>query len=108
MLPGKFTERKYAGLIVVILSILFLLSQLGVPLAPFTVFPAHSQVATIVSLGGIIGGVYFLAGPIPALITAIPLLVAGCGGGGGGGGDGGGDEDLGEPPEPPSASIYNP
>lgn len=105
---GKFTGRKYAGLIVVTLSILLLLSQLGVPLVPFSALPAHSGVASIVSLGGIVAGVYFLAGPIPALVSCIPLIVSGCGGGGGGGGGGEGDEDLGEPPEPPSASIYNP
>lgn len=105
MLLKKFTPRKYWGLVVIVLSILFLLSQLGVLLVPFSVFPVSSGAATITSLAGITMGIYLLAGPIPALITAIPLIVSGCVGGGGGGE---GDEDLGEPPEPPSASIYNP
>lgn len=107
MLFNKLTRRKYAGVLVIALSILFLLSQLGVPLLFSEILPESPKPVALASLTGIMIGLYLIAGPLPALIAMIPVAAGGCVGCGGEEEREEPEPDLGEPPPPPAASIFN-
>ncbi len=105
MLFNRLPMRKYLGVAVIALSIIFLLTQIGL-ISPSNSlpFPQDRGIAVAVSIGGLIIGVYLVAGPLGALIATVPIIILG------GTGCGGGpppppppppDKDLGEPPEPP-------
>ena len=99
MLFNRLSVRKYLGVVVITLSIILFLTQVG-PILPSNSipFPRNRGTATIISMGALVGGVYLLAGPVGVLITLIPLTslgFTGCGGQKQ-------EEDLGEPPNPPT------
>jgi len=110
MLFKNKPKRKYIGILVIILSTIFLLAQLGPYLVSGKTSPSSSDLATVTSIAGIITGIYLVAGSLPALIAMIPVAASGCVGcGGGGGGEEEEEgEDLGEPPQPPTAGHIIP
>ena len=99
MLFKNKSKRKYIGIMIVILSVSLFSTQLGPYLGYGKTPSSVSSLTSVASIAGIITGVCFIAGPLPALIAMIPVLVSGCGGK---------EPDLGEPPEPPSASFHLP
>ena len=115
----RLIKRKYLGIAVIILSIMFLVAQAGFLFPSNLVpFPQHSGTAVAISLGFLIGGVYLVAGPVGVLIALVPLASSGCTGCGGGEGqqeeeeqeeeeeeEEQEEEDLGEPPSPPAQSL---
>ena len=107
----KLSKRGYLGILVTVLSCLFLLTQFGLPfLSNQDLFRQDFESAIVVSGIGFVIGIYLITGPLGALISMIPLATAigggcaGCAGGGGGGGEKP-SPDLGEPPAPPSSST---
>lgn len=103
MLFSKLTIRKSLGLLVITVSVILLLTQVGL------IFPSHQFFSTqdkgtimSISLGGLLIGAYLVAGPLGAVITSLSIAGSGCGGGGKVKPK---DEDLGKPPEPPSNSL---
>ncbi len=103
----KLSKRGYLGVLVIVLSFLFLLTQLGFPFLPNQdLFRQDFQSTTVISGIGFVIGMYLLSGPLGALIALIPLTTAEIGGGCAGcqGPEPPEEEeDLGEPPEPPKS-----
>lgn len=99
MLFNRLSVRKYLGVVVIALSIIFFLIQVGLISPSNSIpFPRNRGTAATTSIGTLVGGVYLLAGPVGVLITLIPLIslgFTGCGGQRQ-------EEDLGEPPNPPT------
>jgi len=107
MLPTKLTIRRSLGLLVITVSAILLLAQVGL-IFPSDQFPFAQERETIVSisLGGLIIGAYLVAGPLGAMITFLPLASSGCVGcGGAGRAEEEEEEDLGKPPDPPPDSL---
>ena len=102
MLPTKLTRRKSLGLLVITLSVMLLLTQVGL-IFPSHQFPFAEEKETImsISLAALIIGAYLVAGPLGAVVTLLPIAGSGCNGGGGNVKPE--DEDLGPPPDPPDA-----
>ena len=102
MLPTKLTIRKSLGLLVIAVSVMLLLTQVGLIFSSRQ-FPFAQDKETIVSIsfGGLIIGAYLVAGPLGAMITLLPIASSGCVGCGEKPKPK--DEDLGKPPDPPDA-----
>jgi len=98
MLFNRLSVRKYLGVVLIILSIILFLNQVGLILPSNLIpFPRNRGTVVTISMGALVGGIYLVAGPVGVLITLIPLTslgFSGCGGQKPG-------EDLGEPPTPP-------
>ncbi len=99
----RLTKRKYLGLAIIVISIIFLLGQYYSFIPQTKPLAQNSGIAAILSGGGIVFGVYLVAGPLGALIATVPIVMLG------GTGYGGGPppppppkKDLGKPPQPPS------
>ena len=106
----KLSKKGYLGILVIVLSCLFLLTQFGLPFLPNQDLSGQDFESSIVISGiGFVIGIYLISGPLGALIAMIPVSAAigagceGCAGGGGGGAKP--QPDLGEPPAPPSDST---
>ena len=90
------------GILVMILSAIFLLVQIGPYFVSDKALSPEGDIAVTVSIVGVIAGMYFFAGPLPALIAMIPVAVGGCVGCNEGEEEKEEEEeDLGEPPAPP-------
>ena len=103
MLFNRLPMRKYLGVVVITLSIIFLFTQLGLifPSNSFP-FPQDRGIAVTISIGGLIIGVYLVTGPLGALIATVPIIMLG-GTGCGGGPPPPRKKNLGKPPEPPES-----
>jgi len=98
----KIPKRKYLGILVIGVSVLFLFTSIFSPsLWNLPYANTYQQVVILGSYAALIVGAYLVAGPVGALVSLIPVVAAGCFGGGGGGGEPKPEPDLGEPPEPP-------
>ncbi len=105
----KLSKRGYLGILVIVLSFLFLLTQLDFPFLPHQdLFRQDFESTVAISGIGFVMGMYLLSGPLGALIALIPLTTADVGGGCAGcqgptKPPEEEEEDLGEPPEPPES-----
>ena len=98
MLFKKIPERKYLGILVIGVSVLFLFASIFSPsLWNLPYANTYQQVAVLGSYAFLVVGAYLVVGPVGALVSLIPVVAAGCFGGGGAKPE----PDLGEPPEPP-------
>jgi len=87
--------RKFLGLVIIILCLLFLLVQSNFYSPSFPNTSWEGATFSIVAGGGIVLGSYLVFGPLGILVSLVALMTGGCNGGGGDG------KDLGEPPNPP-------
>ena len=80
----KLSKRGYLGILVIVLSFLFLLTQVGFPFLPHQdLFRQDFQSTVVISGIGFVMGMYLLSGPLGALIAMIPAAIAvggGCAG----------------------------
>jgi len=96
----KIPKRKYLGILVIGVSVLFLFTSIfSTSLWNLPYANTYQQVVILGSYAALVVGAYLVAGPVGALIALIPAVTTGCFGGGGGGPKP--EPDLGEPPEPP-------
>ena len=95
LFPSKRGWRVRIGLMLCGACLVIIAASFG--LIPARSAPGDKTVPMMLASAAGITGVYMLAGPIPALFVGASLSFAGCSGGGAG------SQDLGEPPEPPSA-----
>jgi len=103
----KLSKKGYLGILVIVLSLIFLLTQfLGFPfLSNQDLFRQDFESTVVISGIGFVIGMYLLSGPLGALIAMIPAAIV-VGGGCGGGGGPQPQPDLGPPPAPPSIAGH--
>ena len=87
--------RKFLGLVIIILCLLFLLVQSNLYSPSFPNTSWEGATFSIVAGGGIVLGSYLVFGPLGILISVITLTAGGCVN------NGEEEGDLGEPPNPP-------
>jgi len=88
----KLSKRKYLGILVIVISFIFLLSQIGLSFLSNQILSGQDVKSAIMISGvGFIIGTYLLAGPLAGLIAIAATASAaaeggctGCAGGGGG------------------------
>lgn len=105
MIFKRKKAKIYIGVLLIILSCAFLLTEFYFyPPSGKILLSSSNDVTTLMALGGVITGIYLVAGPLPALFAMIPVVASGCSGCAGGGEKKEPSPDLGEPPPPPSTS----